>query len=180
MAKLFMTFYKICHMHRIINVFLVAFIMITCILKYGWFHYICRHHSKNKNGNGMPASLLQRVHRQIHALRVCPQTINIIISQFCSWDGIGFFFFWQKDGIGLLAVNFCFFHFLLSLDWFYCSNNECPACRTHCASRRSLRDDPNYDALIAAIYPDIDKYEEEVRCTYCMLDKKCILAEKSH
>ncbi|KAJ8549543.1 hypothetical protein K7X08_033250 [Anisodus acutangulus] len=40
-------------------------------------------------------------------------------------------------------------------------NNECPACRTHCASRRSLRDDPNYDALIALLYPDIDKYEEE-------------------
>ncbi|XP_050214305.1 putative E3 ubiquitin-protein ligase RING1a isoform X2 [Mercurialis annua] len=40
-------------------------------------------------------------------------------------------------------------------------NNECPACRTHCASRRSLRDDPNYDALIAALYPDIDKYEAE-------------------
>lgn len=41
-------------------------------------------------------------------------------------------------------------------------NNECPACRTHCASRRSLRDDPNYDNLIAALYPDIDKYEQEV------------------
>ncbi|CAK9321044.1 unnamed protein product [Citrullus colocynthis] len=40
-------------------------------------------------------------------------------------------------------------------------NNECPACRTHCASRRSLRDDPNYDTLIAVLYPDIDKYEEE-------------------
>ncbi|KAJ0966204.1 hypothetical protein J5N97_027342 [Dioscorea zingiberensis] len=40
-------------------------------------------------------------------------------------------------------------------------NNECPACRTHCASRRSLRDDPNYDSLISALYPDIDKYEEE-------------------
>ncbi|KAF8751355.1 hypothetical protein HU200_012238 [Digitaria exilis] len=40
-------------------------------------------------------------------------------------------------------------------------NNECPACRTHCASRRSLRDDPNYDAMIAVLYPDIDKYEEE-------------------
>ncbi|KAK4485250.1 hypothetical protein RD792_007880 [Penstemon davidsonii] len=40
-------------------------------------------------------------------------------------------------------------------------NNECPVCRTHCASRRSLRDDPNYDSLIAALYPDIDKYEEE-------------------
>ncbi|KAF3780064.1 putative E3 ubiquitin-protein ligase [Nymphaea thermarum] len=44
-------------------------------------------------------------------------------------------------------------------------NNECPACRTHCASRRSLRDDPNYDALIAAIYPDIDKYEEEIQAS---------------
>lgn len=40
-------------------------------------------------------------------------------------------------------------------------NNECPACRTHCASRRSLRDDPNFDALIALLYPDIDKYEAE-------------------
>jgi len=41
-------------------------------------------------------------------------------------------------------------------------NNECPACRTHCASRRSLRDDPRYDAIIAALYPDIRKFEEEV------------------
>uniref|UniRef100_A0A7N0ZUS5 RING-type domain-containing protein n=1 Tax=Kalanchoe fedtschenkoi TaxID=63787 RepID=A0A7N0ZUS5_KALFE len=40
-------------------------------------------------------------------------------------------------------------------------NNECPACRTHCASRRSLRDDPNFDTLISILYPDIDKYEEE-------------------
>ncbi|CAN6570257.1 unnamed protein product [Malus baccata var. baccata] len=40
-------------------------------------------------------------------------------------------------------------------------NNECPACRAHCASRRSLRDDPKCDALIAALYPDIEKYEEE-------------------
>ncbi|KAK1422684.1 hypothetical protein QVD17_17970 [Tagetes erecta] len=40
-------------------------------------------------------------------------------------------------------------------------NNECPACRAHCASRRSLRDDPNFDALIALLYPDIDKSEAE-------------------
>ncbi|KAG1368369.1 putative E3 ubiquitin-protein ligase RING1a [Cocos nucifera] len=46
-------------------------------------------------------------------------------------------------------------------DYYLFRNNECPACRTHCASRRSLRDDPNYDTLIAALYPDIDKYEEE-------------------
>ncbi|KAK4485247.1 hypothetical protein RD792_007877 [Penstemon davidsonii] len=41
-------------------------------------------------------------------------------------------------------------------------NNECHVFRTHCASCRSLRDDPNYDSLIAILYPDIDKYEEEV------------------
>ncbi|KAL8151096.1 hypothetical protein V2J09_020904 [Rumex salicifolius] len=40
-------------------------------------------------------------------------------------------------------------------------NNECPACRTHCASRRSLRDDPKYDAFIAALFPDLGKYEKE-------------------
>ncbi|XP_047323773.1 putative E3 ubiquitin-protein ligase RING1a [Impatiens glandulifera] len=40
-------------------------------------------------------------------------------------------------------------------------NNECPACRTHCASRRSLRDDPRFDAMIAALFQDIEKFEEE-------------------
>ncbi|XP_057420069.1 putative E3 ubiquitin-protein ligase RING1a [Lotus japonicus] len=40
-------------------------------------------------------------------------------------------------------------------------NNECPTCRTHCPSRRSLRDDPNFDALIAAVYPDLEEYEQE-------------------
>ncbi|CAA0161826.1 unnamed protein product [Arabidopsis thaliana] len=40
-------------------------------------------------------------------------------------------------------------------------NNECPTCRKHCASRRSLRDDPNFDALIAALFKNIDKFEEE-------------------
>lgn len=40
-------------------------------------------------------------------------------------------------------------------------NNECPACRIHCASRRSLRDDQVFDRLIEAIYPDAQKYEEE-------------------
>ncbi|KAL5680960.1 hypothetical protein ACJX0J_007345, partial [Zea mays] len=43
------------------------------------------------------------------------------------------------------------------------------SCRTHCASRRSLRDDPNYDALIAALYPDIDKYEEEFQLFLLLL-----------
>lgn len=51
------------------------------------------------------------------------------------------------------------------MDLFVCDafrNNECPVCRTHCASRRSLRDDLNFDALIAALYPNVDSYEEEV------------------
>jgi hypothetical protein len=54
------------------------------------------------------------------------------------------------------------YYLIIKLMLWFCRNNECPACRTHCASRRSLRDDPKYDALIAALYPDIDKYEEEV------------------
>ncbi|KAL2937834.1 putative E3 ubiquitin-protein ligase RING1a [Bienertia sinuspersici] len=45
-------------------------------------------------------------------------------------------------------------------------NNECPACRTHCASRRSLRDDPRFDELIAVLYPDIRKFEEEELAFY--------------
>jgi len=48
----------------------------------------------------------------------------------------------------------------------YCSKNECPICRAHCPSELSLRDDPNYDALIALLYPDIDKFEKEVRYTH--------------
>ena len=36
---------------------------------------------------------------------------------------------------------------------------ECPTCRIKCPSRRFLRPDPNFDALIAAVYPDLDKWE---------------------
>eukprot|EP00897_Mesotaenium_endlicherianum_P001785 jgi/Mesen1/1634/ME000135S00626 len=39
--------------------------------------------------------------------------------------------------------------------------NECPSCRAHCAGRRALRADPKFDALIAALYPDLDKYEHQ-------------------
>ncbi|XP_021894308.1 putative E3 ubiquitin-protein ligase RING1a isoform X2 [Carica papaya] len=40
-------------------------------------------------------------------------------------------------------------------------NNECPACHKHCASGLSLRDDPKYDALIEALYPNIARCGEE-------------------
>ncbi|KAL6068660.1 E3 ubiquitin-protein ligase RING2 [Balamuthia mandrillaris] len=38
---------------------------------------------------------------------------------------------------------------------------ECPTCRVHCSSRRHLRPDPNFDKLIAAIYPNLDEYEAQ-------------------
>ncbi|KAF5950179.1 hypothetical protein HYC85_012172 [Camellia sinensis] len=45
--------------------------------------------------------------------------------------------------------------------WMRMGNKECPACRTHCASQCSLRDDPQFDALIHFLYDDIEKYEEK-------------------
>lgn len=39
-------------------------------------------------------------------------------------------------------------------------NKECPTCRKKLVSRRSLRPDPNFDALISKIYPSRDEYEE--------------------
>lgn len=73
---------------------------------------------------------------------------------------------WPDMSISYLDMQSAQLEFWLLVTGSHCRNNECPACRTHCASRRSLRDDPNYDALIAAIYPDIDKYEEEVWCWF--------------
>ncbi|XAR55531.1 Ubiquitin--protein ligase [Bertholletia excelsa] len=44
--------------------------------------------------------------------------------------------------------------------WMRLGKNECPACRKHCPSRRSLRADIRYDAMITSVYDNIDKYEE--------------------
>ncbi|ESW12630.1 hypothetical protein PHAVU_008G128900, partial [Phaseolus vulgaris] len=44
---------------------------------------------------------------------------------------------------------------------FRLGNNECPACRTHCSSRRSLREDTEFDELINLLFPNIDEYEEK-------------------
>lgn len=40
-----------------------------------------------------------------------------------------------------------------------CRNKECPTCRKKLVSKRSLRPDPNFDALISKIYPSRDEYE---------------------
>jgi len=36
---------------------------------------------------------------------------------------------------------------------------ECPTCRVKCSSRRYLRPDPSFDAIINKIYPNLDEYE---------------------
>lgn len=40
-------------------------------------------------------------------------------------------------------------------------NKECPTCRKKLVSKRSLRADPNFDALISKIYPSRDEYEAD-------------------
>lgn len=118
-----------------------------------------RDYKENTNCNGMPAPLLQGMHRQVNATRVCDNIGHIIVkySVFMPLSQL-IVSVTQNLWFCRLFVNWIF---VLKMT-FNCRNNECPACRTHCASRRSLRDDPNYDALISALYPDIDKYEEEV------------------
>eukprot|EP00326_Haptolina_ericina_P018623 CAMPEP_0181186230 /NCGR_PEP_ID=MMETSP1096-20121128/9925_1 /TAXON_ID=156174 ORGANISM="Chrysochromulina ericina, Strain CCMP281" /NCGR_SAMPLE_ID=MMETSP1096 /ASSEMBLY_ACC=CAM_ASM_000453 /LENGTH=343 /DNA_ID=CAMNT_0023275117 /DNA_START=117 /DNA_END=1148 /DNA_ORIENTATION=- len=39
---------------------------------------------------------------------------------------------------------------------------ECPQCRNPIATRRSLRPDPNFAGLIAALYPDLESFEDEL------------------
>ena len=125
-----------------------------------------RDYSENSNCNGMPASLLQGMHWQIDAAWVCHQTVFLINIWLIETLGPNFFcgvgLGWSYKFIKIFEVQAKIFFINQIGDWYHCRNNECPACRTHCASRRSLRDDPKYDALISALYPDIDKYEEEV------------------
>jgi len=52
----------------------------------------------------------------------------------------------------------------------------------HVPSRRSLREDTNFDNLISALVQDIDKYEEQVRwrCFIFWIDKPIFVYEKLH
>ncbi len=57
----------------------------------------------------------------------------------------------------ILSLNAARVHrFSLSLR---CRNKECPTCRKKLVSKRSLRADPNFDALISKMYPSRDEYE---------------------
>lgn len=47
-------------------------------------------------------------------------------------------------------------------NWFYCRVNECPVCHVHVASQLSLKEDPQYDAIVSAIAPQVMKYKKKV------------------
>eukprot|EP00058_Branchiostoma_floridae_P004124 XP_002589612.1 hypothetical protein BRAFLDRAFT_122927 [Branchiostoma floridae] len=50
-------------------------------------------------------------------------------------------------------------------------NKECPTCRKKLVSKRSLRPDPNFDALISKIYPSRDEYEAHQERVLARLNK---------
>ncbi|CAG0925592.1 unnamed protein product, partial [Notodromas monacha] len=52
-------------------------------------------------------------------------------------------------------------------------NKECPTCRKKLVSKRSLRPDPNFDDLIAKIYPSRDEYEAQQEKVLATLSKSC-------
>ncbi|CAN8008451.1 E3 ubiquitin-protein ligase RING2 [Ixodes scapularis] len=51
-------------------------------------------------------------------------------------------------------------------------NKECPTCRKKLVSKRSLRADPNFDMLIAKIYPSRDEYEAHQERVLAKLNKQ--------
>ena len=50
-------------------------------------------------------------------------------------------------------------------------NKECPTCRKKLVSRRSLRPDPNFDALLSKIFPDREEYEEQQEKALAILSR---------
>jgi len=50
-------------------------------------------------------------------------------------------------------------------------NKECPTCRKKLVSKRSLRPDPNFDQLVAKIFPDREEYEEQQEKALAILSK---------
>jgi E3 ubiquitin-protein ligase RNF1/2 len=53
-------------------------------------------------------------------------------------------------------------------------NKECPTCRKKLISKRSLRRDPNFDALISKIYPNREEYDALHEKVLEKLNKKTI------
>uniref|UniRef100_A0A8C2V9G8 E3 ubiquitin-protein ligase RING2 n=1 Tax=Chinchilla lanigera TaxID=34839 RepID=A0A8C2V9G8_CHILA len=60
-----------------------------------------------------------------------------------------------------MTIKECLHHFCADciITALRSGNKECPTCQKKLVSKRSLRPDPNFDALISKIYPSHDEYE---------------------
>jgi E3 ubiquitin-protein ligase RNF1/2 len=58
-------------------------------------------------------------------------------------------------------------------------NKECPTCRKKLVSKRSLRPDPNFDGIIAKIYPNREEYDALHEKVLEKLNKKHLTAISS-
>ena len=56
---------------------------------------------------------------------------------------------------------------------------ECPACRKPVATRRNLRTDTNFAALIYKLYPDLDDFEEEEEEQLEAAESRALLVKRS-
>ena len=56
---------------------------------------------------------------------------------------------------------------------------ECPKCRIHCPSRRSLRPDPNFDAMIQKLYPTVEFFDETEEALIQSLHEQQVQERKS-
>ncbi len=59
-------------------------------------------------------------------------------------------------------------------------NKECPTCRKKLASKRSLRPDPNFDGIIAKIYPNREEYDAMHERVLEKLKFKKVLSNINH
>ena len=60
-----------------------------------------------------------------------------------------------RSGRRFNSRNIQMFHF------YFPGNKECPTCRKKLVSKRSLRPDPNFDQLVAKLFPDKDECDEQ-------------------
>jgi E3 ubiquitin-protein ligase RNF1/2 len=59
-------------------------------------------------------------------------------------------------------------------------NKECPTCRKKLISKRSLRRDPNFDALISKIYPNREEIDALHERALEKLNKKHLITSRQH
>lgn len=59
-----------------------------------------------------------------------------------------------------------------------CRNHHCPTCRLHVPSRRVLRDDPEFDAIITALYANARDYDARENAYSAQVTKEQLQSDK--